>query len=1626
MNKIYRVVRRAVGGEAIVTSELTKRGKGVSVAVKSALASLVMVAGATHATDYTVTVTNTDLQPNDTITVSGDGVMGWVASSGVLTTRQAFGGNTITTHGNSAYGVEMTNNTNVILDGTAIVTTGTSSDPTTLEGSYGIGMQAGHVTMTGGSITTSGDVSPAIEMLVSGGVLVVDGATISVTGAGFSTAIPNAGIRSFQPNEDVSVLNTHIVTNNNLAHGVYLPESGTIGLTDDTITTLGDNSIGVVSGAQTSNLINTKVETFGSGSFGLSSVRNSAGILSFAGNTVTTHGAGADGAITSSGAVLNLTDATVHADSARGVVDGIETQSLGGTVSLTRSIVETGAQGGDAVVVNRSTGVFSSDAASRLITVANGAHGLTAALNAALSFDGTTHLLPQFSITGDDSAALHATSGGTIQLNSLTLDASTVTLGANSWGLLAENGGVLTLGGATVIDGLGIWARGTSSSNVGLIDIRDTSKVNNARVRVDDFGKINLDVLTDRTGFTIMSLEGVGSAGTGVVNMGTAAGGNEHNLTVNGANSTTYAGGFVGDGDLIRAGSGSLELTGAHGFDFNGHVEIQDSATLAIGGGAQAVDKTFQFFNPDAKLDISAVNSGTEVGVIQSQTSGDGHIELGAKDLTIKSATADSVFSGTITGTGSLIKDGASKLTLNGANVFNFTGDTHIVNGTLAVTGATTATGNNFVLDNAGTLDVSGVSTGNFDAGMLNGGGTILIGANSLTVDGAGSGTFGGTLSGSGDLIKTGTGTLKLDGIHAFDYTGETMIKNGVLVLSGLDPSTFTKTFTLDGGWLDLSDTPAGTTNDWSGVTVDQGANAANGGVIGANDDIDLGAAGIDETIAYQIGDGTPANDGVYVVKKGAGTTELTADNHYAGNTRIEGGILKVSTDGNLGDTSLEREVVLNGGNLEIAGSFISTRNVELRQNGSVIVDAGESTTLGALVQNGGDFTFTKDGDGSLIFAGGGSVGAIVADAGSLTLIGGAVDSSAIAGAKAVTLHNNGDATFTGGSITSADDAIVSDGTNTVTLNGTTVAAGAGHDLYRVAAGAGTLNANGTTLDGVLAVDAGATMNLNLDQGATYTGVVTRGAGSTLNMALNDSASTWNMTGNAEVDSLTNLGTIKFGAPVGTTYESLMVNGNYTGGGSVSMHTELNLGGDPANQHTDRLLIQGDATGTTTLDLDTTGSGDNTNIGNSHNKIPTEGISVVQVGGNANADSFKLRGGYVLSTPGSGGASPFQYRLFAYGPGQTAQSQSQLGAGSTLNWDYRVETAYIDDHGDVVPGVCTTLPPGSDPNTPCPGGGGDEHPLVAPQATTYLTVGPALQNYGVVVMEALNRRLGEMRVVGRTPSDGSAEFFARAIGDTGSYASSLSTKDFGFGFDQNISAMQVGGNLLNFGNGDSNLRLGLAVTTGTTDLKPKAPKVEFSRTTLKTRSLAATATWQNADGWYADGILSYGRYNGSINTDKYASAGRIDASSLDISLEAGRNVVMPSGVEVEPQLQILRQSVRVDGQTDADGIVVGFGTSNYLTMRAGVRVAVPAGLDKAWKPYVRTDLLHTWGGSNQVNLSDVAFDQGAIGSSVQIALGADGQLNKRLSVYGEIDGRHRIGGHGINSVGATLGMRYSF
>lgn len=151
-------------------------------------------------------------------------------------------------------------------------------------------------------------------------------------------------------------------------------------------------------------------------------------------------------------------------------------------------------------------------------------------------------------------------------------------------------------------------------------------------------------------------------------------------------------------------------------------------------------------FQQDSTGSLNLAGFDTALGIL----SGAGTIALGNARLTTGADGVASLFSGVISGTGSLTKTGTGGLILDGDNLYS--GGTVIAAGTLQI-------------GNGGT-------TGSIIGPVLNNGTLIVNRSNGYTIS--------SPISGTGMLVQAGSGTTTLTGAHS--YSGGTLISGGRLI----------------------------------------------------------------------------------------------------------------------------------------------------------------------------------------------------------------------------------------------------------------------------------------------------------------------------------------------------------------------------------------------------------------------------------------------------------------------------------------------------------------------------------------------------------------------------------------------------------------------------------------------------------------------------------------------------------------------------------------------------------------------------------------------------------------------------------------------------------------------------
>ena len=438
----------------------------------------------------------------------------------------------------------------------------------------------------------------------------------------------------------------------------------------------------------------------------------------------------------------------------------------------------------------------------------------------------------------------------------------------------------------------------------------------------------------------------------------TAAGG-----SINTAGSdVTHAGEFNGGGSLIKSGAGTLTLTNNVN-NYNGTKilggTLSVSVDTSLGVQAQNVSdatadalatrKTSNIVNSQLVLDggvLSASSNMDNKRAIKLGLAG-GSVEVDSK----KTLTLEGLVSGG--GTSGLVKQGEGTLylsleqyqavkedgsTTDGGAVTaqTFTGNTTIKEGVLVVDNVAKDLGASKVVLAGGELrtllssELSGLT-------LESTGGAIDTTGTTTSIT--------GDIKGSGDLRKKGSGTLILTKDNS-EYTGKTIISEGKLQITSSGALGANGSLVLDGGVLQSA---ASLTLQNSAVQI-----TSSNGTIDSAKEITIG--------------GKVSGDG-QLIKSGAGTLKLTADNTFKSGVKIKEGTLEVKNDNSLGEKG--GEVVIDGATLGITGgeNTVLTRDIKLTENGGTISVSNATATLeGKLLFADGTTSadFTKAGAGNL------------------------------------------------------------------------------------------------------------------------------------------------------------------------------------------------------------------------------------------------------------------------------------------------------------------------------------------------------------------------------------------------------------------------------------------------------------------------------------------------------------------------------------------------------------------------------------------------------------------------------------------------------------------------------------
>ncbi|MEN3931296.1 autotransporter outer membrane beta-barrel domain-containing protein [Microvirga sp. W0021] len=974
-------------------------------------------------------------------------------------------------------------------------------------------------------------------------------------------------------------------------------------------------------------------------------------------------------------------------------------------------------------------------------------------------------------------------------------------------------------------------------------------------------------------------------------------------VTVTGAGSqwniTTYRMviGDSGNGKLIISDGGNVITNSTDIYLGGSSTSISAAGEVVVTGvGSQWNVSSQRFYIGFQNIGSLTIEDG---GVVTS--SGEHFLGTG-----FESSTA------TVTGAGSRW-DITGFLKIGGATVGNLI----IADGGVVTTSGDVSFGNNVgyrdgeYVAGEGNAFITGTGSrweidGSLILGHINLGSLIIT--NGGTVSTAGDATLGDTIRmpGPGDWPEsTGNGTATVTGSGSrWDIGGEITVGeegNGILIIS-------------EGGRVSSGYSYLGSSSGSTGAVTVTGT-----GSQWNNEELYVGYRGGDGTLV--ISDGGKVTTNAYAIVGGYfnnasnGTVTVTD----AGSQWITGNLaVGYSGDGTL--------TISNGGTVTTTGDAFIAHNT-----GSI--GSANITGAGARWDVGGELYVGYYGDGILTISDGGHVSTAgqaisVSFNGSATgriIIGAEAEQPATAPgtieAKKILLNSSDNSSILFNHIKTdyVFDAGINGGADNTVSSGNGLV---GDGLIKAISGRTIFANSHGDFTGEIQVSEAGIVQINNDISRATASILSGGR----------------LEGNGIIGDTTNAGTIAPGVSIGT----LTVAGNYTGDNGVLL-VETVLGND--SSPTDRLVITGDVSGTTTVRV--------ANLGGTGG-YTINGIQVIEIGGISPDNAFTLAGDYVT----------------------TDGQQAVIGGAFAYTLHHRETGGATGGEWYLFSGLMTDLP--SDLDKPGPN---ISTPRYHPAAAVYQQYPQVLAQLNTVstLQQRVGKRFWQPQAGLGGASVESTGIWARAENNRQRSEAGRSTVDatsninhwkFQSGLDAPLYEAVDGSLLVS----------GVSFSYGNANAKIKS-STGYGKIDTESYSLGTSLTWYGKNGLYVDAQGQYTWFNSDLSSTTTGSKMVKDNSGYGyvLSVEAGWRYHLNENFSLIPQIQLVYSDVGFSSFRDVYGSHVKLGSSDSFKARLGLAMDYEA----SWKAEDNTrSRAHVYGianlnnefrGRSRVSVSDIAF-----------------------------------------------------
>ena len=551
--------------------------------------------------------------------------------------------------------------------------------------------------------------------------------------------------------------------------------------------------------------------------------------------------------------------------------------------------------------------------------------------------------------------------------------------------------------------------------------------------------------------------------------------------------------------------------------------------------------------------------------------------------------------------------------------------------------------------------------------------------------------------------------------------------------------------------------------------------------------------------------------------------------------------------------------------------------------------------------------------------------------------------------------------------------------------------------------------------------------------------------------------SLWQSTGESVVDNLIlDNSALYLSIPPSDSFvgNTVTVNGNYEGkNGHIYFSTVL----DDDNSATDKLLINGDTSGSSLVSVN--------NVGGKGAET-VEGIELIHVSGNSDGEFTQsgriVAGAYDYNLVRGYDTNSNHWYLTSYQPLPTGPiepidpSMPEVGpiitdpiepidpsmpeVGPIITDPIEPIDPSMPEVGPIVTDPIEPIDPSMpeiEPEKPTPPPPSSGKHVNRPESGSYIA---NIAAANTLFNTRLHDRLGETQYIDAlTGEEKVTSLWLRQVGGHNNWRDSsgqLKTQS-------NSYVAQLGGDVVQWSSDGLNRgHLGLMTGYANSHSKTHSSVTGYdSKGSINGYSAGIYGTWfaneTDKSGVYIDSWLQYSWFNNHVNGEQLASES-YKSKGLTASLETGYNLKIgeSNGSQgtlnewfIQPQAQATWMGVKADKHKEDNGTRVSSDGDGNIQTRLGVRAymkshhAMDEDKVRNFEPFIEANWLHNTR-SYSAKMDDVRINQAGARNLGEIKVGLEGQINPRVNVWGNVGAQ--VGDKGYNDSSAMIGVKYNF